>query len=320
MMMKALYFDRHNLKLSEVPVPEPRDDEALLKVKYSGICNTDLEILKGYMDFKGILGHEFVGIVLKSPQPEWQNKLVVGEINISCGKCEYCHQGLDRHCPYRSVLGIQGKSGIMAEYITLPLRNLHAIPEPVKPQCALFTEPLAAACEIFEQIRILSDYRVLVIGDGKLGQLIARVTNLHTSNLLVLGKHKQKLNLLNKLGIDTVHSDNFKIEAEKFQVVIEATGSWQGWELALQAVRPRGFIVLKSTYTGAHTFNPAPLVIHEITVLGSRCGPFPLALQLLAKKQVVVDDLITASFPFSEWNKAFDMASRQDSLKIIMKH
>jgi len=319
-MMKALHFDGNNLKLSEVPIPKPREGEALVKVKYSGICNTDLEILKGYMDFKGIIGHEFVGIVVQSPQPEWQDKMVVGEINISCGKCEYCSQGLTRHCPDRSVLGIQGKQGVMAEYVTLPLRNLHVIPDAVKPQHALFTEPLAAACEIFEQIQMRSDYRVLLIGEGKLGQLIARVTKLYTSNLVVLGKHRQKLDLLRKLGINTVQSDDFKNGSGNFHVVIEATGSWHGWELALQAVRPRGFIILKSTYAGEHKFNLVPLVIHEITILGSRCGPFPLALQLLAKKKVLVHDLITASLPFSDWDLAFDKASRHDSLKIIMKH
>ena len=319
--MKALRFDGHNLKMIEMPVPQPQENEALIKVKYSGICNTDLEILKGYMNFNGVIGHEFVGVVESAPQSEWHHRIVVGEINLSCGNCEYCHQGLTRHCPNRSVLGIQDKQGVMAEYITLPLRNLHVIPGGVNPLHALFTEPLAAACEIFEQLQVRNDYRILLIGEGKLGQLIARVTKLYTPNLLVLGKHRHKLHLLKKLGISTAHVEEFKIgDSGKFHVVIEATGSWQGWELALRAVRPQGFIVLKSTYAAEQVFNPAPLVIHEITVLGSRCGPFSLALQLLMKKKVKVNDLITATFPFDDWETAFDKASNYDSLKIILEH
>lgn len=267
-----------------------------------------------------MLGHEFVGMVEKSSQPEWMNKQVVGEINVGCGNCEFCFQGLGRHCPNRSVVGIQEEQGAIADYISLPHKNLHLVPTGLKSQFAVFTEPLAAACEIFEQIQLLPEYRVLVIGDGKLAQLIARVVSLHTDKLKVLGKHPAKLNLLQKLGIQTINLDQYHPENGHYHVVIEASGSWHGWEMAVRVVRPRGFLILKSTYAGIQQFNPAAIVINEINVIGSRCGPFPIALKLLHKGQVDPTDLITETFALTEWEKAFKRAGDGNSLKIILKH
>ena len=318
--MKALHFDGKKLGLTDKPEPVPGPEDALIKILYSGICNTDLEILKGYMNYQGIIGHEFVGIVERSSQPAWLNKYVVGEINVACGTCDFCRQGLGRHCANRSVVWIQEKQGAMADYISLPHQNLHLVPSGLNPKAAVFTEPLAAACEIFEQIQLLPEYQVLVIGDGKLAQLIARVVALYTDNLKVLGKHPSKLSLLRKLGIKTVNLNQYQPEQGHYQVVIEATGSWDGWDTAVRVVRPRGFLILKSTYAGNHQFNPAAIVINEINVVGSRCGPFPVALKLLSKGQVNPLDLITETYAFAEWEKAFKRAADRKSLKVILEH
>jgi threonine dehydrogenase-like Zn-dependent dehydrogenase len=318
--MKALHFNGKKLGLVDIPNPVPGPEDALIKIVYSGICNTDLEILKGYMKYQGITGHEFVGLVERSPKPEWLNRYVVGEINVACGKCDFCHQGLGRQCPNRSVVGIQEKQGVMADYISLPHQNLHLVPTGLDPQLAVFCEPLAAACEIIEQIDLLSEYQVLLIGDGKLAQLIARVVALHTKNLTVLGKHDTKLALLRKLGIKTVNFSKYQPESGNYHVVIEATGSWDGWEMAVQVVKPRGYIILKSTYAGDHQFNPAPIVINEISIIGSRCGPFPVALKLLSKGQIDPSDLITETYAFADWERAFKKAADRESLKIILEH
>jgi threonine dehydrogenase-like Zn-dependent dehydrogenase len=318
--MNALCFDGKTLQLLDRSRPQAGEQEALIKVLYSGICNTDLEILKGYMDFRGIIGHEFVGRVEEAPYPELTGKTVVGEINLACGHCEYCAAGLDRHCPNRTVLGIQGKDGVMADYVTLPVRNLHVIQSKMGFKNAVFTEPLAAACEILEQVDILPEYRILLIGDGKLAQLIARVISLHCDRLQVVGRHSAKLLLLEKLGISTVLQQDFHETDHSYHMVIEATGSWDGWNMAVRYVRPRGFLVLKSTYAGDHSFNPAPLVINEVTLIGSRCGPFREAIYLLKKGLVNPAGLITACLPLSQWKQAFTVARQPDTLKVILEH
>ncbi len=317
--MKALHFDGQKLALVEKPTPRPKSGEVLIRVRYAGICNTDLEILEGYMGFTGTIGHEFVGEVTQAPDVNLLGKTVVGEINISCGRCEFCLQGLGRHCPNRTVLGILGKDGAMAEYLTLPLSNVHVVPPGVSELQAVFTEPLAAACEITEQLEILSDYRILVIGDGKLAQLVARVLALRNDRVLVVGKHPSKLDLLKKVGIATLTRSEFGESRQQFDLVVEATGSWDGWAMALQAVKPRGFVVLKSTYVGEQPFNPAPLVINEITMVGSRCGPFTPALHLLRKQAVDPRDLISAVFPLEAWEEAFNRAQEADSLKVLLE-
>lgn len=317
--MKALHFDGKKLSLKEKQKPVPAKGEALIRVVYAGICNTDLEIMRGYMGFRGTPGHEFIGIVEEAETGDLVGRRVVGEINLACGECEFCRQGLERHCPNRTVLGIAGKDGAFAEYLTLPEQNLHPVAQSISDLQAVFTEPLAAACEIPEQLHILPEYRVLLLGDGKLAQLIARVLHLHTARLLVVGKHPEKLNRLKECGIATCLLKNFQEPDRWFHVVVEATGSWGAWELALKKVRPCGYLVLKSTYAGENAFNPAPIVIHEITVLGSRCGPFDAALHLLENKLVDPSDLLTRVFPVSEWRQAFELAKNSESLKVVLE-
>lgn len=316
--MKALHFDGKEIAIIDKPIPERKEDEVLIRTEYAGICNTDIEILKGYMKFTGTLGHEFVGIVQESPLLEFFHKKVVGEINLGCGVCSLCLQGQGKHCPNRTVLGIEGKDGVFAEYFTLPYKNLHVISSDISELKAVFVEPLAAACEIFDQVEILPEYQVLVLGDGKLAQLIARVMSLYTEKLIVVGKHEAKLKHLKDLGIATILLTDFEKQKDLFHLVIEATGSWGGWDLAVKRVLPRGFIILKSTYAGNFHFNPAPLVINEIKVVGSRCGPFPSAIRLLKKNAIDPTDLISKIFPISKWEEAFRMAKNPKSLKVLL--
>jgi threonine dehydrogenase-like Zn-dependent dehydrogenase len=316
--MKTLYHENGHLMLIDKKIPEISGDEVLIRVHYAGICTTDLEIKKGYMDFTGIPGHEFVGIVEKSGDPEFLNKRVVGEINLACGKCSLCLKGLGSHCPHRTVLGILGKDGAFAEYLTLPKKNLHVVPTEISDLQAVFVEPLAATCQITQQLEILPQQRILILGDGKLGQLIAHVLSIYTDKLLVVGKHSSKLELLENSGIKTVLLENFDEPDMSFHVVIEATGSWEGWELAIKKVIPRGFLVLKSTYAGEHPFNPAPLVINEINVVGSRCGPFNAAINLMLKKIVDPTELISGIYKIQEWEKAFALAQQPESLKVLL--
>ncbi|MEJ2635385.1 MAG: alcohol dehydrogenase catalytic domain-containing protein [Calditrichia bacterium] len=317
--MKALHFDGKKLQLVEKDIPETVNGDSLVKVLYAGICNTDLEVMNGYMDFRGTIGHEFVGVVEKTNSPGLLGKHVVGDIHVSCGECEFCAQGLGRHCPNRTVLGIQDKDGSLAEYLTLPTRNLHIVPSDVPDIAAVFAEPLAAAYEITQQLQILNDYRVLVVGDGKLGQLVARVLQFQTENLLVVGKHPEKLAILEELNIPTRLLSEFDAEEKSFHVVVDAAGSWEGWQLAMKMVRPRGFLVLKSTYSGEHKCNPANLVVNEITVIGSRGGSFSDSLHLLRKNIIDPSEIISAVLPVSEWKKAFKIARLPESLKVLIE-
>jgi threonine dehydrogenase-like Zn-dependent dehydrogenase len=271
------------------------------------------------MGFEGIIGHEFVGVVIDAPDKHLVGQTVVGEINLSCGNCEFCKEKMRNHCPNRSVLGILGKDGSMAEYLTLPEQNLHVVSKKVSPVKAVFTEPLAAACQIIEQIKITPEQTILVIGDGKLGQLLARVLKLSTDNLIVVGKNHTKLELLKSYDIPTVLLSDFQGKEHSFHLIVEAAGSWDGWNLAQKMVRPGGVIVLKSTYTGQTSFNPASIVINEITVIGSRCGPFKKALSLLETDTVDPSDLITKIYPFEQWRDAFNLASHSSSLKVLIK-
>lgn len=316
--MNVLTFDGELLRLEEAPLPVPGEGEALIRVLKTGICNTDLEITRGYMDYHGVLGHEFVGVVEKAENPIFLGKRIVGEINMGCGGCEFCLEGDSRHCPNRTVLGIVGERGAFGEYLVMPEANLHVVPQNVSDLQAVFTEPLAAACEILTQLDFLPHYRVLVLGDGKLAQLIARVLALQTENLLVVGKHAEKLKLLSAFNIKTALANEFAEPPASYHVVVEATGNWNGWEMALKYVRPKGYLVLKSTYAGQQPFNPAPIIINEINVIGSRCGPFTDALHLLYRRKVVVDDLVSGVYHFRDWEKAWKAAQQPDSLKIVL--
>jgi threonine dehydrogenase-like Zn-dependent dehydrogenase len=283
--VKAICWDRHDVTLnSSYPPPLPDQDTVVVKVHLAGICSTDLQIFKGYMKFQGIPGHEFVGSVSDGPQ-EWLEKKVVGEINFGCGRCEYCGRDLSRHCPNRTVMGILNADGAFAEYVALPVENLHLVPGSVSDEQAVFTEPLAAAFEILGQIQASTGDEILILGDGKLGNLCAQVLRLTGAKVTALGKHQDKLKLIQRSGVRTILLNDWK--PSLFDVVVEATGSAAGLELAISAVRPRGTLVLKSTIAGAHQVSLAPIVINEIHLIGSRCGVFPDALDALAARRFI---------------------------------
>ena len=316
--MKALVFDGKTA-LKELPKPKPAAGEALIKILIAGICNTDLEITHGYMGFKGILGHEFVGLVEQCSDPDLTGKRVVGEINVGCGQCEFCRQDLERHCLERTVLGILNRDGAMAEYLVLPESNLVVVPESVPDEKAVFTEPLAAAVEILEQVKIEPNHRVLIIGDGKLGLLIGAVIRLTGCGPILAGKHTEKMEFFSKLGGTALTLEELSATGESFDFVIEASGNPSGWDLAMERVKPRGTIVLKSTYHAALDFNPAALVIDEITVVGSRCGRFAPALRLMEQGLVDPTPFLSDVFPLEEAVAAFERAKESDSLKILLK-
>lgn len=317
--MKAVVFDNKLKFVDNYPVPEPVQNEALIRVSMAGICNTDIEITKGYTGFKGVIGHEFVGIVerINGKDQSLLGKRIVGEINCGCGKCEYCKKGLRNHCPDRKVLGIVNKDGAFAEYLTLPLENLHTVPENLSDEEAVFTEPLAAAFEITRQIQIKPDDKILIMGDGKLGLLISLALHLSHSNLILAGRHENKLQVAKDKGIESILFNKLPIKKE-YDIVVDATGSAEGFETALKLVKPRGIIVLKSTVAAGKEINLAPVVVDEITVIGSRCGPFEPALDALSKKLIDVKPLITEIFPFDKARQAFERAIAKGVIKVII--
>lgn len=319
--MKAIFFDG-NLKFTkDYPVPEPGQNEALIRVLVAGICNTDLEILKGYLGFKGILGHEFVGIVERTPAgyEDLQGMRVVGDINCGCGICGYCKKGMRKHCPGRTTVGIGGRDGVFAEYVSLPVSNLSAVTETISDEEAVFTEPLAAALEIAEQIQVRPTDEILVLGDGKLGLLCAMTLAFSGAHVTLSGKHEEKLAIARLARVDTVDMNTAVIPADKqYDIVMEATGNPQGLETALKFTRPRGMIVLKSTVADVSSINMAPIVINEITITGSRCGPFDAALRALEQKRIDVRPLISAVYSFEKAHDAFTKAGDRKSLKILI--
>ncbi|MGE3538522.1 MAG: alcohol dehydrogenase catalytic domain-containing protein [Candidatus Tectimicrobiota bacterium] len=315
--MRALHWNGQRLHLDlAYPLPPRQEDMALVRVHLAGICATDLHIFQGYMGFQGVPGHEFVGEVCAGPA-SWLGQRVVGEINFACGQCSQCRQGLGRHCPGRRVMGILHADGSFADYVSVPVQNLHRVPETVTDEAAVFTEPLAAAYEILEQVAVTSATTVVVLGDGKLGLLCAQVLHNTGARVSVLGKHPQKLAFLQQRGIHTVMLP--ALPAPQADVVVEASGSPTGLELALTLLRPRGTLVLKSTVSAAHTLSLAPLVINEVTVVGSRCGPFPPALQALAQQQVSVTPLIECTYSLTEALSAVAHATRPGARKIMLR-
>lgn len=318
--MKAVVFDNELKLVNDYKKPTPKEGEALIKITLAGICNTDFEITKGYMGYKGILGHEFVGVVeeIKGKDKSLLGKRVVGEINCGCGNCEWCHQGLERHCPNRQTLGIWQKDGCMAEYLTMPLDTILEVPENVTDEQAVFVEPLAAALEILEQLHIQPIQRVVVLGDGKLGLLIALALNAHNIDVLLVGKHQNKLDIAKSQGVKTKLLDNFEIKKE-WDFVVEATGSISGFEMALNLTKPRGTLVLKSTVAASKEFNLAPIVIDEIRVQGSRCGRFAPALRLLSSGKIDLNPLITGIYSIDSAIDAFEKNKVGGSLKVILK-
>lgn len=323
--MKAVVFD-NELKLdNNYPKPIPQKGEALIKVSLAGICNTDYEITKGYMGYVGVLGHEFVGVVEevnsdKAEDKKWVGKRVVAEISWGCDdpNCEWCAKKNYRHCPNRHTIGIWKKDGCMAEYITIPTNILFEVPENVTDEQAVFVEPLAAACEIIEQLHIEPTSKILVLGDGKLGLTTALTLNAHNLDVLLVGKHQNKLDIAKKQGVKTSLLENLDMQ-NQFDVVVEATGSASGFETSMSLTKPRGVLVLKSTVATGKELNLAPIVINEITVLGSRCGQFGPALRLLDNKRIDFTPFISGSYSIENALEAFEANKSKDTLKILIK-
>src|SRR6267142_1338612 len=332
-----LAFAVHNQKLvlKQRPLPKLRNRWALVRVRLAGICNTDVEILRGYHDFRGTPGHEFVGEVVKvrgvSPRERdrWLGRRVVGEINVACSAyayrplCSFCRRGLKTHCERRTVLGIIGHDGAFAECLALPLENLHLVPDSIPDEQAVFVEPLAAACEILDQIDIKKFRGAAVLGDGKLGQLVARVLRTQLPNVVMYGKHEKKLALARRAGMKTKRifgsAKDLKRIGESYGLVVEATGSPSGLAFAQHVADPRGTLVLKSTFHGAAPVETWPIVVKEITVVGSRCGPFSKALALLRSGKIDPTPLIIRTFPLAEAEKAIQFAQQNGVMKVILK-
>jgi len=316
--MKALRFTKGSLDLSQIPIPK-KQDEALIRVVKSGICNTDLEIINGYAGFEGTIGHEFVGVVEESAgSPEWAGKRVVGEINVGCNKCELCKSGDSRHCAKRTVLGIINREGCHAELLTLPTRNLVEVPDEISDNEAIFAEPLAAAYGITEQVNITSDMKVGVIGDGKLGILCAWSLALRTDRLYLIGKHQNKLETAEKENVEGVMLENASKLNRSFDVVVEASGSESGFATALDLLKPRGKLVLKSTFHGMPKWEAWRVVVDEITIVGSRCGIFSPVLDLLKDKAIDVEDLISEEFSLKDGVKAIKKAEKKGVMKVAL--
>jgi alcohol dehydrogenase len=316
--MISLYFDGQ-LKLREVPMPQRAPGEALIKVLAAGICGTDREILKGYSGFRGIPGHEFVGLVVECDNPKWMGKRVVGEINLACGHCSWCARGLGRHCPTRTVMGIVNRPGAFAEYVALPEVNLHGVPGEITDQTAVFTEPVAAACEILEQMTIAPGTRIAVIGDGRLGLLVAQVLKQAGADVTSIGRHESKMNLARTWGVRVLNEGTSELTTSSFPVTVDATGSPGGLSEALRLVEPRGTVVMKSTFHGAASFDATKLVVDEVTLLGSRCGLFAPALDLLKRGLVTVQPLITKTFPLNQGLEAFEYLNQNSALKVLLE-
>jgi threonine dehydrogenase-like Zn-dependent dehydrogenase len=317
--MRALWLDGQSLSLREdLPHPTPSNDEALVRVELAGICATDLELCRGYFNFKGIIGHEFVGrIVEAKAAPHRIGERVVGEINAACSTCALCQRGLASHCPNRTVLGILGRNGAFAEMLTLPLQNLHPVPEQVSNDVAVFCEPLAAALEIQEQLKLSKEQRVLLIGAGRLGQLIAQTLQVLGVDLSVLVRREKQEHLLKKRGIKTIVQ--VELPQSGVDVVVEASGHPAGLALARRAVRPGGTIVLKSTYAEKAELDFSLLVVDEITLIGSRCGPFPEALQALAAGKVDPVPLIEGRYGLEDGLQAMTQAAEPGALKVLLQ-
>ena len=316
--MKGLWLE--DLKITyrtDLPIPKPRTGEALIRTRLGGICATDLEMTRGYYPFTGVPGHEFVGDVVEAPGFEgWIGQRVVGEINLICGQCEACRAGRKTHCTNRRALGIQGVDGVLAEYFTLPLANLHPVPGEITDEAAVFTEPLAAALEILQQVHIQPEMKVLVVGAGRLGLLIAQVLKLIGCDLAVVVRREAQTQLLSRWGIPAV--DERTLAKGAADLVVEATGSPAGFALAREALRPAGTLVLKSTFAGDVSLNLSALVVDEIRLVGSRCGPFAPALRLLAAGLIDTQSLVSEHFTLAQGVEAFERAAKRGVLKVLV--
>jgi threonine dehydrogenase-like Zn-dependent dehydrogenase len=317
--MKALRVNNRHVNVEDVPMPGV-NGEALVRVTKSGICNTDLEIARGYAGFNGTIGHEFVGVVEAcEDSPSLVGKRVVGEINAGCGTCDLCVGGDPRHCRTRTVLGIHGRDGAHAEFLTLPSRNLIAVPAGVSDNAAVFAEPLAAAYGISERVNISRDTSVAVIGDGKLGLLCTMTVQLLTDQVLLVGKHPEKMSIVERRGVEVLSLGKGTITPKSFDVVIEASGSESGFSTAIEMVKPLGTIVLKSTFHGRANWETSRVVVDELSIVGSRCGRLAPAVELLASKKVIVDDLISDEYRLEAGVEALEQAARHGVLKVLLR-
>jgi len=316
--MLGLWLENNTLGFrDDIPVPKPAYGEALIRVHTAGICSTDLELVRGYYPFRGVLGHEFVGEVVSAPDdPSWEGKRIVGEINAVCGICENCIAGRKTHCNRRTVLGIKDRNGAFAEFLTLPIENLLRVPDTIPDDKAVFVEPLAAALEILEQVLIQESDRVFVVGAGRLGQLVAQTISLTKCTLSVAARYEIQRSMLDKRGIRVVDETN--LPYREIDIAIDTTGSPSGFAIARNALRPRGTLVVKSTYAGELQVDFSSIVVDEIRIVGSRCGPFLPALDLLARGKVDPTPLISARYQISSGVLAFEDAARSGSMKVLL--
>lgn len=315
--MKAAVFDGKNMTFLN-DYPDPNLDDTLVRINLAGLCGTDLEILDGYMNYHGILGHEFVGTVVKSQNKDLIGKRVVGEINVGCGICTSCKNGLERHCPNRTVLGILKRNGAFAEFLSLPEKNLHVIPDSISDEQAVFVEPLAAAFEITEQVALKPNWKVAVVGDGRLAFLIVNVLKLYCTNIVCFGRHEKKLENFKNLGIATKIGIK-SYDEHRYDLVVEATGNNSGFIDTMKLIKPRGIVILKSTIASKENLDLTPTVVNEITLIGSRCGKFKPAIDALASRKISVDSLIDSTFTLENFQAAVEYAKKPETLKVFLK-
>jgi alcohol dehydrogenase len=314
--MVSVCLENGKVLLRKQARPRRPEGFALIRLLYGGICNTDIELQRGYYGFRGTPGHEFVGEVVEADDRNWVGERVVGEINLACGKCDWCARGLGRHCPKRTVLGIVKQPGAFREFLTLPEQNLRRVPRAIPSEEAVFVEPLAAACEILDQVRIPRGAPVAVLGDGKLGLLASQVLKAHGAKVHLYGRHKEKLRIADQLGVSTEIAK--KLPVAKYEFVVEATGSAEGLKQAVQMTQPRGTVMMKSTVHGLVSIDSAPVIVNEITLVGSRCGRFEPALRLLTQRKVRVDAMISEVLPLKSASQAFRDAAKSGVLKVLL--
>jgi alcohol dehydrogenase len=317
--MLSVHLASGRIEVRRQPLPRVPQGFARIRLLAAGICSTDLELQRGYYGFSGTPGHEFAGEVVDSPaEPTWVGRRVAGEINLACGRCVWCARGLDRHCPTRTVLGIVKHPGAFREYLTLPIHNLHRVPESISSEHAVFIEPVAAACEILDQVKIPRGDPVTLLGDGKLGLLIAQVLQAHGAHVHLFGRHREKMRLVEKAGV-TIELLPKKLPQRAYRWIVDATGSAEGLRAAVTMCQPRGTIIMKSTVHGLVTIDTAPVIVNEVTLVGSRCGRFEPAIRLLASGKVNVADLISAEFPLDRAAEAFARAASKGVLKVLLR-
>lgn len=315
--MISVHIENGAVLVRRAALPKPRPGSVLIRLRVAGICNTDVELLRGYYGFRGRPGHEFVGEVVGPAESAWLGKRVVGDINMPCGTCEWCARSLGRHCPTRTVLGIVRHPGAFAEFLTLPERNLHEVPRQVPDEHAVFSEPIAAACEILEQVEMVKGAKVAVLGDGKLGLLIAQVLACVGASVHLHGRHPEKLRIAALAGCET--SSREKLPKARYDLTVEATGSPEGLNSAISMTRPRGTVIMKTTVHDPVPLDSAPVVVNEISLIGSRCGRFAPALGLLESGKLRLDDMISAEYALEQAPEAFEKAQKKGALKVLLR-